>query len=134
MGAKIYAPGVAWSAAPGAGLSSSESRHLPLPQASHHPLVVTGRRLKIRVRGPDGVFTAIGQNAKALVALARAGTAGVAAFKVNSWAYRFGAYVHVLRHRHSLAIDMIREAHNEVGDWHGRYIRRSPVSRLEPTL
>lgn len=99
----------------------------------YHERPTIRNRLKLRALGPAGPFAVIGQNANALLALIRAGTAGVTALEVNSWAYRFGAYVHVLRHRHGLAIEMIREAHNDAGDWHGRYVLRSPVSILEPT-
>jgi hypothetical protein len=82
--------------------------------------------------GPDGQFTVTGQCAKALTALAAAGARGVTALEVNSWAYRLGAYVHTLRHRHGLAIDTVREPHE--GGWHGRYVLRSPVAMGEVAL
>jgi hypothetical protein len=87
------------------------------------------KRARIRAEGPAGSFTATGQVAKALSALVAAGTRGVTALEVNSWAYRLGAYVHSLRHDCGLAIETMREPHE--GGWHGRYVLRSPV-KLEP--
>ena len=84
----------------------------------------------LRAKGPSGAFTVTGQTAKALAALAEAGKRGVTALEVNSWAYRLGAYVHELRHRHGLAIETQREPHE--GCWHGRYVLRSNVT-LEST-
>jgi hypothetical protein len=82
-------------------------------------------RARITAVGPAGSFTATGQVAKALSALVAAGTRGVTALEVNSWAYRLGAYVHSLRHDCGLAIETVREPHE--GGWHGRYVLRSPV-------
>ena len=84
------------------------------------------KRRTLTAIGPSGAFTVSGQVAKALAALMSAGTAGVTALEVNSWAYRLGAYVHTLRHDYGLAIETQREAHE--GGWHGRYVLRSPVS------
>ena len=92
---------------------------------------MSGRRTMLRAIGPDGAFTVTGQAAKALAALIAAGTGGITALEVNSWAYRLGAYVHQLRHRQGLAIETQREAHD--GGWHGRYVLRSPISQMEPT-
>jgi hypothetical protein len=41
---------------------------------------------------PECLIEARGQEARALVALAEAGTRGVSALEVSSWAYRFAAY------------------------------------------
>ncbi|MEN3976450.1 hypothetical protein [Emcibacter sp. SYSU 3D8] len=80
----------------------------------------------------DGsTLTVTGQVAKALLALTVAGSKGVTAMEVATWAYRLGAYVHTLRHECGLAIEMVREPHE--GGWHGRYVLRSPVSILEPS-
>ncbi len=83
----------------------------------------------IAFKGPLGRFVVTGQTARALVALVRAGKAGVTALEVNSWAYRLGAYVHRLRHENGLAIETVREPHD--GGWHGRYVLRCPVELLE---
>ncbi len=88
-------------------------------------------RLTLCAVGPDGAFAVTGQTAKALTALMGADKRGITALEVNSWAYRLGAHVHELRHRHGLAIETLREPHE--GGWHGRYVLRSPVSTLEPT-
>ncbi len=92
---------------------------------------MSARRMMLRAAGPAGAFTVTGQTAKALAALMAAGAQGVTALEVNSWAYRLGAYVHELRHRHGLAIETQREPHE--GGWHGRYVLHSPVSTMEPT-
>ena len=84
------------------------------------------KRRTLTAIGPSGAFTVSGQVAKALAALLSAGSAGVTALEVNSWAYRLGAYVHTLRHHYGLAIETVREPHD--GGWHGRYVLRSPVS------
>ena len=79
--------------------------------------------------GPFGRFTVTGQTARALVALVKAGPAGLTALEVNSWAYRLGAYVHLLRRDNGLAIVTEREKHD--GGWHGRYVLCCPVTLLE---
>lgn len=84
----------------------------------------------IAFMGPLGRFVVTGQTARALVALVRAGKAGVTALEVNSWAYRLGAYVHRLRHENGLAIETVREPHD--GGWHGRYVLRCAVVLVEP--
>lgn len=84
----------------------------------------------IEAKGPFGRFMVTGQTARALVALVKAGRAGVTALEVNSWAYRLGAYVHRLRHENGLAIETVREKHD--GGWHGRYVLRCAVVLVEP--
>lgn len=84
-----------------------------------------GRRTMTAI-GPDGAFTVTGQEAKALASLVAAGSRGVTALEVATWAFRLGAYVHTLRHRRGLTIETRREAHE--GGWHGRYVLRSPVA------
>ena len=81
---------------------------------------------RVAATGPSGLFTVTGQVAKALGALVTAGEHGVTALEASSWAFRLGAYVHTLRHRHALAVETVRELHD--GGWHGRYVLRSPVT------
>ena len=81
---------------------------------------------RIRAEGPAGPFIVAGQEAKALLELVRAGSAGRTALEVATWAYRFGAYVWKLRHRYGLAIETRRELHE--GGWHARYVLVSPVT------
>jgi len=88
------------------------------------------RRIEVQAEVSGGGFTVSGQIAKALLALVAAGGNGVTALEVASWAFRFAAYVHELRHAYGLAIEMEREPHE--GGWHGRYVLRSPVSIVEP--
>jgi len=61
---------------------------------------------------------------RALAALICAGNNGVTALELSSWAYRLGAYVHILRHVYGLAIETLREPHD--GGWHGRYVLHTP--------
>lgn len=100
------------------------------PTPSHtpkHHRSARGRRAVLSAIGPAGAFTVRGQTAKALKALLHAGDSGITALECNSWAFRLAAYVHELRRRHGLAIEMLREPHGDNGDWHGRYVLRSPV-------
>jgi hypothetical protein len=86
--------------------------------------------LLVRAKGPDGQrFTVTGQTARTLLALVKAGAAGVTALEIASWAFRLSHYVMVLRHKHRLAIPMQWEAH-ECGK-HGRYVLRSTVTIIE---
>ena len=64
------------------------------------------------------------QEQRALAALINAGSQGVTALEVSSWAYRLGAYVHTLRHDYGLTIETRREPHD--GGWHGRYVLHTP--------
>lgn len=84
------------------------------------------QRLSLQARFPDGRrFIVTGQLARALRALVAAGSAGCTALEVSSWAYRFGAYVHTLRHQFGLVIETRHEPHD--GGWHGRYVLHSAV-------
>jgi hypothetical protein len=69
-----------------------------------------------------------GQAARALLALVEAGTRGVTALEVCTWALRLAAYCHWLKKRCGLLIAMVREPHP--GGWHGRHILRSRVEIL----
>lgn len=94
-----------------------------LPQPRH-------KRLIVKAAGPEGQpFTVTGQTARTLLALVKAGAAGVTALEIASWAFRLSHYVMVLRHKHRLAIPMLWEAHE--GGKHGRYVLRSTVTILE---
>lgn len=94
-----------------------------LPQPPH-------KRLVVKATGPEGQpFTVTGQTARTLLALVKAGAAGVTALEIASWAFRLSHYVMVLRHKHRLAIPMLWEAHE--GGKHGRYVLRSTVTILE---
>lgn len=65
-------------------------------------------------------FDLSGQSARTLAALVAAKSKGITALEVSSWAYRLGAYIHILRHEHGLNISMRKEKHP--GGWHGRYM------------
>jgi len=92
---------------------------------------MTGRQLaRFRVweSGTAREIEVHGQTARALVALVEAGPRGCTALEVSTWAYRFAAYCHELRHRYRLAIRCDREEH--LGGWHGRHTLESPVEVL----
>jgi hypothetical protein len=109
---------------------SAKPANADLPGAGGQP---RKRRVRgepaIDAIGPFGRFTVTGQTARALVALVKAGPAGVTALEVNSWAFRQAAYVHRLRTENGLAIVTEREKHD--GGWHGRYVLCCPVTLLE---
>ncbi len=115
------------AAALGAGFEGIEATvKLPPHQAPRTPY----KRLIVKAIGPDGQrFTVAGQMARTLLALVKAGTAGVTALEVASWAFRLSHYVMVLRHRHRLEIPLRWEAHE--GGKHGRYVLRSAVTIVE---
>lgn len=97
---------------------------------SYHSSRTPRKGLLVRAKGPDGQpFTVTGQTARTLLALVKAGAAGVTALEVASWASRLSHYVMVLRHKHQLAIPMQWEAHE--GGKHGRYVLRSTVTIIE---
>ncbi|WP_156874158.1 winged helix domain-containing protein [Sphingorhabdus lutea] len=73
----------------------------------------------------------MGQNARTLSALINSGKAGVTALELSSWAFRLGSYIHTLRSQYGLDIITIKETHNELGDWHARYVLNCDVQILE---
>ena len=75
--------------------------------------------------GQHSSFEVKGQVARALFALVNAKRDGCTALEVSSWAYRFSAYICVLRHDHKLDIQTIREEHAH--GWHARYVLHTPV-------
>ena len=94
------------------------------------------KRRTVIITGPDGkAISATGQVARALRALVQAGARGVTALEISSWALRLSHYIFVLRTRHALVIETIREPHGDGADgrWHGRYVLRSPVTIREVT-
>jgi hypothetical protein len=95
-----------------------------------HENAKSARRIRIRASGPCGHFIAVGQTARTLRALLKADKHGITALEVSTWALRLGAYVFELR-KSGLVIETIRERHNDLGDWHGRYVLHSPVEILE---
>ena len=90
-----------------------------------------GRIVQFALAADGHSFAVTGQTARALQALVRAGHKGVTALEMSTWALRLGAYVHTLRRDHGLVIETVRERHNGFGDWHGRYILRTPVTLIE---
>lgn len=74
----------------------------------------------------DRPFSVRGQTARALLALVAAGSAGVTAHEVATWAFRLAAYCFELRVRYDLVIRTEREAHP--GGWHGRHVLETRVT------
>lgn len=81
-------------------------------------------KLKFLFETPAGRVTVTGREAQTLAALIEAGSKGITALAMSSWAYRLGAYIHRLRHDYGLDIETVREAHE--GGSHGRYILHTP--------
>ena len=120
---KIETPS-AVAAALGANIEGREATR----QLDHYHSLRTPRKsLLVRAKVPGSQpFTVKGQIARTLITLVNAGTAGVTALEVVSWAFRLSHYVMVLRHKHRLAIQMHWEAHE--GGKHGRYVLRTTVA------
>ena len=118
---KTSGPGAAATAS-GSGIAGVSK----LATAKHKP---SSRKLAISFDGPRGPDLATGKDARALVALVQAGARGVTTLELSHhWALRLGAYIFNLRHRNGLAIETIREPHDNEGGWHGRYVLHSPVT------
>jgi len=84
-----------------------------------------GKQNTLTVDTPAGrIAISARQQRRALAALIEAGSQGVTALEISSWAYRLGAYIHILRHDYGLAIETLREPHD--GGWHGRYVLHTP--------
>lgn len=96
----------------------------PLPS----PKKWRGRKSIVEI--DDQRITVGGQELRTLLALVAAGSRGVAAQEVSSWAYRLAAYCHRLR-RYGLVISTSSEPHG--GGWHARYRLECPV-KLHPRL
>ena len=92
------------------------------------------KRISVWYQTGHGVFLARGQDARTLLALVRAGDRGITALEMSSWAYRLGAYVHRLRTLHGLDIETLHETHNDMGDWHARYVLHHVVILLSQGL
>lgn len=86
---------------------------------------IKGKQIALTVDTPAGrIAISARQPRRALAALIKAGSQGVTALELSSWAYRLGAYGHTLRHDYGLAIETLREPHD--GGWHGRYVLHTP--------
>jgi hypothetical protein len=74
--------------------------------------------IAIIFRCDGGAQEVTGQVARTLAALVEAGSRGVTALEMSSWALRLAHYVLCLR-KLGVPIQMVRELHP--GGWHGRY-------------
>lgn len=97
----------------------------------HYPFInVKAVKAKIwRHKKPKEIHITARTTARTLLALSLAGTQGVTALEISSWAFRLGAYVYTLKHQYGLDIQTIREAHPH--GWHGRYILHTPVEVMD---
>jgi len=117
--------GDAGAAATATGIEHCPSQDSTTPQS--HKVRRPARLLTLCVRMDDAPpFVVTGQTAKALHALVAAGDKGITAMECGGWAFRLAAYVRELRKR-GLAIETMRERHDDAGGWHGRYVLRSAV-------
>jgi hypothetical protein len=107
------------------GFESATELHSTATTRGYSQNSCGGKQNALTVETPAGrVAISARQPKRALVALIRAGSKGVTALELSSWAYRLGAYVHILRHEYGLAIETLREPHD--GGWHGRYVLHTP--------
>ncbi|NBX67230.1 MAG: hypothetical protein EBQ96_09575 [Proteobacteria bacterium] len=105
-------------------LQKNEERKMKLPKNSPSiNLVVKDGKNTARkaVTGRQVVRT--------IKALVKAGAKGITALEVSTWAFRLGAYIHILRHTHGLNIQTLREPHD--GGTHARYVLLTPVTLTE---
>lgn len=69
------------------------------------------------------------QVARTLAALIYKGEQGITALEMGAWAFRLGAYIHILRHEYGLDIQTQKEEH--VRGWHARYVLITHVKILD---
>ena len=103
------------------------------PHTGHQSSSPAGKRdtaarrlLRVQAQGPLGEFVAVGKSATALLALDRAGLAGMTALALGTRTLRLANYVHVLRHQFGFVIEIQHEEHT--GGWHGCYVLLSSVT------
>lgn len=116
--------------AAGSGFANVTKR-VGVATPSQYPKKVQGCKSNVRAfEATAGTFL-IGsrQDSRTLLALISAGSAGITALEMSSWAYRLGAYVHRLRHYYGLIIETRREPHE--GGWHARYVLKTPCRIIE---
>ena len=67
--------------------------------------------------------------ARTIVALIKAQERGITALEMSSWAFRLGAYVHILKRDYGLHIQTLKEKHKH--GWHGRYVLHTRVEIIK---
>jgi hypothetical protein len=92
--------------------------------------------IKAAAQDPGGEVRSIvctGQVGRTLRALVEAGPRGVTSLEISTWALRTSHYVFILRRRHGLDIETVREPHDGPAGpgTHGRYILKTPVRIIE---
>jgi hypothetical protein len=87
--------------------------------------------IKFRIVGSPAASTVRGQEARALAAMIAAGTSGITALEVSTWALRLAHYCWKLR-KLGLVIECRDEAHAGIAPGkHGRYFLHSAVETIE---
>jgi|CXWL01.1.fsa_nt_gi hypothetical protein len=81
------------------------------------------------VNGEPKQYLARGRVAQTLHCLVAAGSEGITALEVNSWAFRLASYIYDLRHDYELDIQTKPELHE--GGSHARYFLITPVEVME---
>lgn len=67
--------------------------------------------------------------ARTITALTEAQGRGITAQEMSSWAFRLGAYVHILKRDYGLDIETLKEKHKH--GWHGRYVLHTRIEIIE---
>ncbi len=83
-------------------------------------------RAVVSLQGGE-VMTIKGRQAQAIAALHKAGSAGINAAQMSSWALRLGHYIFTLRR---LGFDIETRRVKFVGGWYGQYVLHTPIDKI----
>jgi hypothetical protein len=88
-------------------------------------------RTQFRITGIDRLYSVEGQESRTLQALVAAGSAGITALEVSTWALRLAHHVWKLK-KLGVTIDTVREKHaGPAPGVHGRYILRNSIEIVD---
>lgn len=112
-------------------LGANVEGHEAIGQADpYHSPRTPRKRIVVKAIGQGGQpFTVSGQIAKVLLALLKAGEAGITPLARETWSLRLSDHVRTLKHRHGLVIVTLWGKHDE--GRHARYVLRSTVTIIE---
>ena len=115
----------------GAALGAHVEGQEAYQQSIHyHPPRTPRKRVIVKALVPIGQsFTVSGQVARVLLALVKAGEAGITPLARETWSLRLSDHVRTLKSRHGLAILTLWGKHDE--GRHARYVLRSAVTIIE---
>lgn len=114
-----------------AALGANVEGHEAIGQADpYHSPRKPRKRIVVKAIGPSGQpFTVSGQIAKVLLALLKAGEAGITPLARETWSLRLSDHVRTLKNRHGLVIVTLWAKHDE--GRHARYVLRSTLTIIE---